>query len=51
VAGMGEMRNTHKNFSQEIEPESNMERKIIMRSGLKECLSKYQKFSQIPEDL
>ena len=34
---MGEMRNAHKNFGLEIEPESNMERKIIMRNGLREC--------------
>jgi hypothetical protein len=48
---MGEMRNAHKNFSQEIDLESNMGRNIIMRKGLKECLSKYQKFSQIPKGL
>jgi hypothetical protein len=45
------MRNAHKNFCPEIEPESSMERKIIMRKDLKECLSKYHKFPQIPEGL
>jgi hypothetical protein len=48
---MGEIRNAHKHFIRETEPDSNMERKIIMRKDLKESLSKYQKFSQIPEGL
>ena len=49
VVGIGEMRNAHKNYSRDIEPDSNMERKMIMRKGLKQSLSRHQKFNQIPE--